>query len=181
MNIIDFGQEVSLFHGQSQFTLLQVFSWCLAMSIKVRQPCLEFCSIDCELINGYCRKLLKKKKRPGKNGTLHQRSPSKLQMPMDGVSGSLIYRKGSMWLSYLEVLFQLGKQLEGWSIKATICYLQAWWLQNHLYLESQFWICDIQSFICVFPFQWIQLLNKTNVLDRIFLDPDANVFEMLTS
>lgn len=63
MNIIDFGQEVSLFHGESQFTLLQVFSWCLAMSIKVRQPCLEFCSIDCELINGYCRKLLKKKKK----------------------------------------------------------------------------------------------------------------------
>ena len=173
-----------MFHGQSQFTLLQVFSWCLAMSIKVRQPCLEFCSTDCELINGYCFKLLKKKKK---------KDQVKMELYIKGhlliyckypwmvVYGSLIYRKGSMWLSYLEVLFQLGKQLEGWSIKATICYLQAWWLKNHLYLESQFWNCDTQSFICVFPFQWIQLLNKTNVSDRIYLDPDANVFEMLTS
>ena len=68
----------------------------------------------------------KKKKRPGKNGTLHQRSPSKiLQMPMDGGLQLLYPQKGIMWLSYLEVLFQLGKQLEGISIKATICYLQA--------------------------------------------------------
>ena len=76
-----------MFHGQRQFTLLQVFSWCLATSIKkVRQPCLKFCFTGYELISGYCYKLLKKKKkRPGKKGTLHQRSPSKiLQMPMDG-------------------------------------------------------------------------------------------------
>ena len=53
-----------MFHGQRQFTLLQVFSWCLATSIKkIRQPCLKFYFTDYELINGYCCKLLKKKKK----------------------------------------------------------------------------------------------------------------------
>lgn len=91
---------------------------------------------------------------------------------------SLLYRKGSTWLSYLAVLFELGEQLGSRSINATICYIQPWWFKDYLYLKSQFQICDIQSFT---SFQWIQVSNKTNVLDKVFLDPDANVFEMLTS
>ena len=142
-----------MFHGQRQFTLLQVFSWCLATSIKkVRQPCLKFCFTDYELISGYCYKLLKKKKKDQVKRELYIKGHlvRYCKCPWMVVYSSSILRKGSMWLSYLEVLFQLGKQLEGRSIKATICYLQAWWLKNHLYLESQFWICDIQFFhLCI--------------------------------